>query len=326
MNKIIPIVMITDNNYIMPTSVAMTSVLVNKYNDTKVIFHIFMAECYPESKEWFDKFSVQFDCEVNIINVDMDKYKDINQLKHVSIAALFKFEISDRMREYDKVLYLDGDLIVRRDLWELFNVDVSNVYAAGVKDLESIIEDKGRLNTGVVLFNCKKIREENLLPVFIQTRKSLGDKNSMDQQTFNIVFKKNYNYLDIKYNCVPGKLYENGIVQYGVVRINKVYKTNYSSINQIYDEAIIVHYATSAKPWVYTYIPEAKEWYSYYLQSPFKDEPFKLMGRLEFRVKKYILIIKENGIVGVVKEIVSSLKKRNNKKVKDSNRIDQEWG
>ena len=327
--RTIPIGMISDDNFIMPTSVAITSIILNKAEETHYEIYVLMAECSEESKRKINKLNnLSEKCNVNIIEVSLDKYKDIKQLAHIPIACLLKFDICDIISDYDKLLYLDGDIIVRSDLWELYNTDIDGNYAAAVKEMYCVENDNGNINAGVMLFNAKKIREEGLRDKFLETRRSLGDRGSMDQQTFNIMFKGRYYYVDIKYNCVPGKLHEKGIVQYGVGRINEVYNANYSSINQLYDEAIIVHYATSAKPWVYTYIPEAKEWYSYYLQSPFKDEPFKLMGRLEFRVKKYILIIKENGIVGVVKEIISALKKRNKKKVKDSNRIDidQEWG
>lgn len=323
-NKL-PIVMITDDNYLMPTCVTMTSIIVNKEESTEVVFYILMAECAETSEVWLNKFSMQFGCEVNIIRADLSRYKDINQLMHISIAALLKFEIAERMKKYDKMLYIDGDIIVRNDLWELYSQDIIDVYAAGVKEITGVMEDKGRLNSGVVVFNTKKIREENLLPVFLETRKSLGDRNSMDQQTFNIVFAGQYNYLDIKYNCVVGKLFEDAIVACGIDKLNELYESNYSSFQDVFDKAVIVHYATAKKPWIYTFIPEAKEWYSYYMKSPFKEMPFKLRGKWGFRINKYMKILREDGMNGVW----ASLKKAKNnraKSVQKEIRIDQDWG
>lgn len=325
--RTIPIGMISDDNFIMPTSVAITSIIFNKAEETHYVIYVLMAECSEESKRRINELNnLSEDCNVKIIEVSLDKYKDIKQLAHIPIACLLKFDICDIISNYDKLLYLDGDIIVRSDLWELYNNDIGENYAAAVKEMYCVENDNGNINAGVMLFNAKKIREEGLRDKFFETRKSLGDRGSMDQQTFNIMFKDRYCYVGIKYNCVPGRLEEKAIIQNGIDKFNNVYNSNYSDYKQVYDNAVIIHYATSKKPWKYTFVSEAKEWYSYYLKSPFKDEPFKLMGRLEFRINKYTLIIKKNGIVGVIKEIVSALKRKNKKTVKGSKRIDQEWG
>lgn len=44
-------------------------------------------------------------------------------------------------------------------------------------------------------------------------------------------------------------------------------------------ETSSIHFATGNKPWKYTFAPCAKEWYQYYLQSPYGDKPFKRYGR-----------------------------------------------
>lgn len=44
-------------------------------------------------------------------------------------------------------------------------------------------------------------------------------------------------------------------------------------------ETSSIHFATGNKPWKYTFAPCAKEWYQYYLQSPYDDKPFKRYGR-----------------------------------------------
>lgn len=62
----------------------------------------------------------------------MDKYKDIKQLAHVPLASLLKFDICDLIPQYDKLLYLDGDIIVRQDLSELYQTDLNDNYVAGV--------------------------------------------------------------------------------------------------------------------------------------------------------------------------------------------------
>lgn len=64
----------------------------------------------------------------------------------------------------DKLLYLDIDMMIGKDLSELYNIDVSKYEYAAVK------EKYGHwflhwdyINAGMILFNMKKVKETNLL-------------------------------------------------------------------------------------------------------------------------------------------------------------------
>lgn len=308
-SKIIPIAMICDDAFVMPTCVAITSMLENKNEDTFYDIFIIMAECSEESERYINAFENE-GCKLNIIRVDLSKYADIKQLAHVSKACLLKFDISDLIPQYDKILYLDGDIIVRGDLYDFYSTELGDSYAAGVLDMENIESYSGNINAGILVYNAKKIRDEKLRDIMVETRKSLGDRGSMDQQTFNIVTNKNYVYVPIKYNCIPGKILRDDT--YPINKLNELYKTEYANAHELVDDACIIHYATSNKPWKYTFNEEAKEWYAYYLKSPYKDVPFKLRGRWEYRKDELLKVIKEKGIRG----IFDKLKERKERKQK----------
>lgn len=203
--KIIPVAMISDDNFIMPTCVAITSMILNKREETFYDFFILMADCSQSSEERIHMLE-RGDCAVHVVRASTEKYKNIKQLAHISRACLLKFDLCNIIPQYDKILYLDGDIIVRDDLSSLYDVDLAGSYAAGVKEMDSMLEDRGNVNAGILVFNAKRIREENLSEVLYKTRIALGDRGSMDQQTFNIVTKKDYQYLSLRYNCVLGRL------------------------------------------------------------------------------------------------------------------------
>lgn len=301
--KIIPVAMISDNNFIMPTCVAITSLIQTKLEETSYDIFILMAEC-QESSEKKIRMLEQKGCSIHIVRVSLEKYKDIKQLAHISRACLLKFDLCDLIPQYDKILYMDGDVVVRGDLSSLYDTDLMGSYAAGVKEMDSMIEDKGNVNAGILLFNAKRIREENLSEVLYKTRISLGDRGSMDQQTFNIVTHKDYQYLPLRYNCVLGRLTgDQRISEYSVERINQVYQTQYQTIGDVIDDAVILHFATGNKPWIYTFNPGAKEWYRYYLQSPYQDIPFRLRGKWSYRMEKMKDAWKQDGISGVITRV-----------------------
>lgn len=53
--------------------------------------------------------------------------------------AFIKFEIGNILKDIDKVLYIDGDTLILKDLYNLYNIDISNVYCACVKDMKLML-------------------------------------------------------------------------------------------------------------------------------------------------------------------------------------------
>ncbi len=311
--KKIPIVMITDDNFVMQTCVAITSLCKNKNSDTIYEIFIVMAECSTESEEILMQIK-QETCAIKLIKASLENYRDIKQLAHISIACLLKFDICELIPEYDKLLYLDGDIIVRKDLTELYETELDDNYAAAVKELYCMKNDDGCINAGIMLFNAKKMRNDGMRDILVDKRKSLGNRSSMDQQTYNMVIKDKIKYLSIVYNCVPGRLQGDVKMDYTIQELNALYGTEYKKAAQLIDDAVIIHFATGNKPWKYTFAPCAKEWYEYYLLSPYGDRPFKRYGRWGYRFHNISEILKKNGVKGVFQHLWSRASRSKNKK------------
>ena len=63
----------------------------------------------------------------------------------------------------DKLLYLDADIMINRDIGELYDIDVENYeYAAAPDHYGKYLVHPGYINAGVLLFNMKKCRETGL--------------------------------------------------------------------------------------------------------------------------------------------------------------------
>lgn len=313
MGKIIPIVMISDDNFVMQTCVAVTSMYLNKKQDTVYEVNVVMAECSEESARIFASMGKR-DCRINLVKASLDQYRDIKQLAHISIACLLKFDICELLPQYDKLLYMDGDVIVRKDLTEFYETDLEDNYAAAVKEVSYLKKDEGLINAGIMLFNAKKMREDGMRDILVAKRKSLGDRGSMDQQTYNIVIRGKIRYLSIIYNCIPSKLIGDAKMDYTMQELNRMYETNYRNAGQVVKDAVIVHFATGNKPWKYTFAPCAKEWYQYYLKSPYGDKPFKRYGRWGYRFHNMSGIWREGGFAGVVRYLRERIDRKKSKK------------
>jgi len=272
----INIVFICDENYVMPTIVAITSIYMNKNSDTYYSIHILANEISKSSRDLFCKLSREkFD--VNVLEVEgcFENYK-IHNL-HVSPTALYKFNIANLFPTLDKILYLDGDILVQKDLSMLYQIDISNVYAAVVKDYKPMtynppqvkklgINHSCYFNSGVMLLNLKKMREENLSEKLFDYRVN-GINYFMDQDALNVVFEEKVIYLEFYYNVmssVMGFFTFEDIVSYYEL-------SNIKDKSDIYRNATIVHLCTKYKPWDYSNVPFADIWYFYYTNSPINE-------------------------------------------------------
>lgn len=117
----------------------------------------------------------------------------------------------------DKMLYLDGDVICRQDINDLYNEDIENYELAGVLDYYGKWFFKRKfykfdyLNSGVLLLNLKMIRKTGL---FRKCRKACVTQNMFmpDQSAINklAVAKKK---LPRKYN-EQRRLHKNTVIQH----------------------------------------------------------------------------------------------------------------
>lgn len=272
------IVFISDENYVMPTVVAITSLYMNKTENTNYSVHILASDISNESRVMFQ--NLQKDTlQIEILDQDHSSLYDECGIKdlHVSTAALYKFNIANLFPEYSKIIYLDGDILVKKDLSELYNTDITNVYAAVIKDYKPMlynppqvkklhIDHSAYFNSGVMLLNLEKLRADDLFHKLLQYRLN-GINYFMDQDALNVVFQEKVLYISFLNNVmssVMGYFKTEDILSYYELPAEM-------RKEDIYEKSTIVHLCTKYKPWVYINVPFADEWIYYYNCSPYTN-------------------------------------------------------
>ena len=120
-------------------------------------------------------------------------------------------------KDIDKLLYLDSDTLICRDIAELYNTDINDYVIGGVRDMapitdkyhpqgiliknfsEKYLNNGPYINSGVLLLNLKKMVEyehllfETKIPLFYP-----------DQDLLNAAFVGKIKILPLKYNLAPG--------------------------------------------------------------------------------------------------------------------------
>ena len=133
MNRI-PIVTLADDKIFFTLVVMLTSLLENANDDTfyevKVLYPKDVTDKNIEKLLELQKHYPN--CTIETFNMG-EKFKDIHTTAwhHVNYVAAYKFLIPSLFSQYPKILYLDTDIIVRGDLWELYNENLGNNYIGG---------------------------------------------------------------------------------------------------------------------------------------------------------------------------------------------------
>ena len=282
MQNKIPIAFICDETYVMPTAVAITSLLYNKNPDTYYDIHVITTGLTEESINIFEKFKGE-NIGISILKASTAKYEKYQNCDSIylvaSIAALLKFELPSLIPYYTKVLYLDGDVMILSDLSELYENDIEGYYAGVVRDIPQVLfkkpligvnAGKSYFNSGMMLLNLHLMRNNNIYDTLVETKRTLPDKSLMDQNVFNIVFYGKVKQLPLKYNLLYINLLRS-IDKYTIEDINNIFDTNFNELDDVKKEAQIIHFSSEDKPWKYYDVSMSDMWLGYYLLSPFKN-------------------------------------------------------
>ncbi len=283
----IPLVFITDQNYVLPTAVAITSVVKNKKTTTSYEFIIFATALSENDKRKL--VASASGLPLRFIDFGTQKYQNIVCKTHVSVAALCKFEIANILSSYDKVLYLDGDIIVQDDLSDLFNTNIEDYYVGAVKDAYVLEEKKqtlgvdGYFNSGVMLLNCAKIRHDKMAEKLWNLKCLKRDLLFMDQDVFNLAFAGKVKYLDFRYNFMAAYFRK----KYHAF-LTDIYADE-SYVNKQCLHPAIIHY-TGKNPWQYYHRIGAEIWRRYFEMSVCANQKLYYRDTWMAKVKKAFLI------------------------------------
>ena len=248
--KSVNVVYITDNKYATPTYVSMKSMKKNKAADVYYYVHIICDSVNPQYKnKYMSLESEDFSIRLMDKGTILSKFS-IKKVNTIPINSCLKFFIGSIFPNIDKMIYIDGDTLILKDLYELYNINLDDKYAAVVKDFkvsnkyatkffkELEKKNNGYFNSGMMVLNLKKIRDEKLNDVLIQYR-MYGINYFADQDALNVCFGGKVLYVDLKYN------YLSAYTIYDQKEVCDFYKRDIIKDNDM----VIYHYAGLKKPW-----------------------------------------------------------------------------
>lgn len=257
-NKIIKdrinLTFILDAGYFYCTYVAIASIINSKLPTTALDINIIYTHLTWQQRLLLGNLS-NVNINIYLIRADNTKFNGIKNVYHVTNTALIKFDLPNILSDVEKTLYIDGDILVQKDLSDLYNIELGDNYIAAIRELRAekmgFAKNVGSdyyINSGVMLMNLKKMREMSLTDVFIEVKTNQPDTwKCMDQDVINYVCNKNILFLPPIYNDTIGIFLEGKVA---VDEINNFYHTDYKSLKDLYNKSYIIHFAGKLKPWL----------------------------------------------------------------------------
>ncbi|WP_278846737.1 glycosyltransferase family 8 protein [Brachyspira pilosicoli] len=244
-----------DNNVVEYMSALIVSILRNSSQDEEFIFHIITSCISEENKNYINELK-------NIKNFQLKYYNPIHKEKFEKwysektpqkwpVEVFFKLDIPFILKDLDKVLYLDCDMIAVNNFKELFDINMDNYTVAAAKDklisnshLKKIKLNKsnGYFNSGLLLINIKNFNtlfpNDTFLEKIDKYLNNIKIVEYPEQDIINIIFNNKIKPIDSKYNCVSAIVKKDKEVQDTIIAhytfFKPLYKNGYLKKNKLY--------------------------------------------------------------------------------------------
>lgn len=192
-----------------------------------------------------------------------DKMSNRLRCDYFTLTIYFRLFIPDMFTDIDKCVYIDSDVVLNSDIAELFDIELdNNLFAAcadksvsNVPELAAYMENAigvGRysyINSGVLLMNAKKLREDGFKDHFLNLLKTEAfDCIAPDQDYINAIAKNRILHLPEAWDTMPNDKFPES------------------------DSPKLIHYNLFSKPWCYDGIQYADYFWKYADDSGFIDE------------------------------------------------------
>lgn len=237
-----------DRNYLTPFYVVITSVFKNNPGNT-IHFHVISPDLTVSERGDICAYVNSNESLISFYKVSENDIKGmvIPDGSYFTIATYYRLFFPSLMPErYEKVIYLDTDLVINGELSSLYNTDLSGmpvgvvVEKSGAKSRPDlgIYDEYVYFNAGVMLMNISEWNKQRITEKAVHFIHHYPEKiRWVDQDALNVVLQKNYYSLDSIYNVINTDI------------PRELPKKQYRSFLK---NKIVIHYTLSEnKPWYF---------------------------------------------------------------------------
>lgn len=257
------IVFATNDNYAKYLVVALQSLVENSNKNYFYNIAVFHSGLSQKSKN--DILSVKSE-NISIKFINVNQYiQSINLYSkaHYSTEMYYRILIPRLFPNAHRVLYLDCDIVILRDVADIFQEQIGDNYIAAIHNyvgqgMYNYLQKMGinpddYFNSGVLLINVDKWNSLHLEQKCFDLVEKYTQLACPDQDILNMVCKDNVKYIDGGWNFMWQSAIGNSNVLSQYKALQEKSKQNIS----------IVHYTSAIKPWNHPELVYARHWWYY---------------------------------------------------------------
>ena len=171
------------------------------YHNRSIRFYLINSDFPNEWLKQLNKRLEKFDSEIincRVTSEQISRYKT-----DISYTVFLRYFVADFVKE-DKALYLDCDLVVTKNLDNLFETDLQDYPLAAVRDFGGrAYFGREIFNAGVLLINNALWKQEHITQKLIDLTNEWHDKvDQADQSILNMLFENKWLELDFDNNHI----------------------------------------------------------------------------------------------------------------------------
>lgn len=287
-NDQVTIVTASNDHYIPYLAVMVQSFLENSSVQSKYALYIMHTSVTEKNQREIRNLGKNYpNVFIEFYNMSFDiipfRFKVSRFTEHISNETFYRTLIHKVFSNFDKVLYLDCDMVVKADVADLFKTDTGNNLVGAcidgdfignycsMNDIRKYADETLKLHNplqyfqgGVILVNIAQFRKE-FNDHWLANLAMTADYRWGDQDVFNVSCQKRVFFLDPNWNVM---------VQHKSDRIATIKKspfniyTHYMNSRKI---PKIIHYAGEQKPWDDPEMDFAEEFWNIAKRSPFYE-------------------------------------------------------
>jgi lipopolysaccharide biosynthesis glycosyltransferase len=291
-NRTLHITCAIDDSYVYPLAVLLVSIFEN-HKQHSIKFHLCSAAFNETNiKRIEDLVCKRYSQQFAFYPLDPKKFENFRFEDRFSLATYYRLLVADTIDEsVDRFLHLDADMIVVKDISELFDLDFGDKVFAATNDITAIDWKYNRkqnipdeylyFNSGTLLVDRKKWVDMKVFPQAVELlAKRSAEFDYVDQDALNCAM--------YKYRFRIGPWYNQQIGMFVVdpVELNAPFKEDY--LKALRDPSII-HYNGTEKPWIYYCAHPLKHYFEKYAEMVKDIEPPKTKLRIRKLIRKYII-------------------------------------
>ncbi|RZK45188.1 MAG: glycosyltransferase family 8 protein [Hymenobacter sp.] len=256
--NIIHLALAFDQNFIIPFYVTITSILENNKKNT-IFFHVIATGISEEEQQKIEYYVAESNANIKFYKIDLALAESFPiSSPHFTAATYYRLFFPALVpANVQRLLYLDVDIVVNKDLLKFYELEIGNFVLAAALDPGmkvrpelNIVQHDSYFNAGVLLINIEKWRRLNITDKAIQyiidyPERILHD----DQDALNAVLINNWFRIDKKLN----------LQRLSVPNVSREH------LKSFIEGVVIIHYTSYDKPWNRFCTHPLKYLYDFYL-------------------------------------------------------------